>query len=160
MKTRLLVGLLVGGLMAAVLPGVAAAAAKEGVIITSPMTINFPDPNTGRFTTTGTTLCSTGDVYDNVLRLDGWDPDRGRPPKHVYVEKTFTCDDASGTFDIRLHAIPKEDGDTTEKLRWTVLGGTGDYAGLMGQGGGFTVPDDGDPYDVVNIYDGTVWLKE
>lgn len=134
--------LLVGSLATA-----AVAATPQPVTITSPMTVNFPDPNTGTFTATGGGICASGTVFDDRLLINGWRAMTGR--QQILVVKTFTCADGSGTFVITVQVHTNTDG--TEWFTWVIQGGTGDYARLAGTGHGTTVPATG---GVVNTYEG------
>lgn len=132
----------------------AAAARTEQVTITSHMTFNFPDPNTGDFTTSGPAtdsglICAAGTVLDTSLVIGGFQSDRGF---QVNVRKTFTCGDGSGTFFVKLVAHAATDG--TESFTWVVQGGTGAYEGLRGSGDGFTVPNDDPSTGNTNNYEG------
>ena len=134
----------------------AAAARTEQVTITSHMTFNFPDsPNTGDFTTSGPAtdnglICPAGTVLDTSLVIGGFQSGHGF---QVNVRKTFTCDDGSGTFFVKLVAHAATDG--TESFTWVVQGGTGAYEGLRGNGDGFTVPNDDPSTGNTNNYEGS-----
>ena len=155
--------LIVRGVVAAVLAGgfglvsgqaPAAAARTDQVTITSHMTFNFPDANTGDFTTSGPAtdsglICPVGTVLDTRLAIGGFPSNRGI---QVNVRKTFTCGDGSGTFFVKLVAHAATDG--TESFTWVVQGGTGAYEGLRGSCGGFTVPNDDPSTGNTNNYEG------
>ena len=119
------------------------------VTIVSPITLADPF-NFGTFTATGPAaesglICSTGTVVDTFLIYKGYQSGKGY---NVLVTKTFTCDDESGTFFVRLAAQSR---NGTETFNWVVQGGTGSYASLRGRGDGSTVPtDDGG----INTYTG------
>ena len=50
-----------------------------------------------------------------------------------HVDKTFVCDDDSGTLSISLDAVFQiAQGGTVGG--WRIVGGTGDYAGALGGG--------------------------
>jgi hypothetical protein len=105
------------------------------VTIVSPMTVNYPSPNTGTFTTSGPAatsglICPSGTVKDTFIKIyertDGY---------NVIVRKAFTCEDRSGTFFVYLAAHGQ---NGTESLMWAVLGGTDKYGSLRGIGDGST----------------------
>jgi hypothetical protein len=133
-----------------------AAAPKLQVSITSHMTFNFPDPNTGDFTTSGPArdsglICGAGTVLDTGVVFTGFQGGHGF---HALVRKTFTCDDGSGTIfvTINVHA----DNDGTERFSWVVQGGTGAYEKLQGSGDGSTVPNTDPSTGNTNNYEGFV----
>ncbi|MEP7115185.1 MAG: hypothetical protein ABI862_18120 [Ilumatobacteraceae bacterium] len=57
------------------------------------------------------------------------------PPLTVVfdVKKTLTCDDGSGTFDMRVRAVVHL-CDTFDRGHWEITGGTGAYRHLEGEG--------------------------
>ena len=132
----------------------AAAARTEQVTITSHMTFNSPEANTGDFTTSGPAtdsglICPAGTVLDTSLVIGGFQSNRGF---QVNVRKTFTCSDGSGRFFVKLVAHAATDG--TESFTWVVQGGTDAYEGLRGSGGGFTVPNNNPSTGNTNNYQG------
>jgi hypothetical protein len=140
------------GLVSGLAP--AAAGRTEQVTITSHMTFNFPDPNTGDFTTSGPAtdsglICPAGTVLDTSLVFGGFQSGRGF---QVLVRKTFTCNDGSGTFFVKLQVHAANDG--TESFTWVVQGGTGAYESLKGSGTGFSVPNDDPSTGNTNNYEG------
>jgi hypothetical protein len=155
--------LVVRGVVAAVLvvgislaSGLAPAAAAQPVqvAITSHMTFNFPNPNTGDFTTSGPAtdsglICPAGTVVDTSLVFGGFQSGRGF---QVLVRKTFTCNDGSGTFFVKLAVHAAADG--TESFTWVVQGGTGAYESLRGSGTGSSVPNDDPSTGNTNNYEG------
>jgi hypothetical protein len=101
--------------------------------------INVPENSVGpipdNFTASGPAvfdgiLCPSGTVID----LDWW---TSGPPagnfRILHVTKQFTCDDDSGSFDVDL--VVRLDLVTDETTaNWKVVGGTGDYSKLKGNG--------------------------
>ena len=88
------------------------------------------EPPSGVFTSDGSVVCATGTTSNNTFAS------AFRSPKGLifHVRKTITCDDGSGTFTLQLQArIGFNVGDNTFGP-WVVLGGTGDYEHLHGQG--------------------------
>jgi hypothetical protein len=131
-----------------------AQATIEQVTITSHMTFNNPNPNTGDFTTSGPAtdsglICPAGTVLDTSLVFGGFQSDRGF---QVLVRKTFTCNDGSGTFFVKIQAHAAADG--TESFTWVVQGGTGAYESLKGSGTGSSVPNDDPSTGNTNNYEG------
>jgi hypothetical protein len=114
------------------------------------------DGGTGDFTASGSAvdtdaMCPSGDVEDiNVKVYD--------TPNGIYeilmVTKKFTCDDASGTFDVKM--VVRLDLATHETIAaWRFTGGTGDYASLRGFGKLVGTPiDPGE--SITDVYDGKI----
>ena len=122
-----------------------AAGAPEGVTIVSDVTFVEGGPNVGSFTTSGDAadsgaICPAGSFEDTGIRFAGGQADRGIVQLQVF--KTFTCDDDSGTFDVKMQIQANFDTGI-ETFSWVVTGGTGDYASLRGSGLGSTVPRPG-----------------
>ena len=94
-------------------------------------------------------MCPSGTVDDLVVDVSG-------PPGGTFallhVLKRFYCADASGTFDVKL--VVRLDLTTNETTaRWNVVGGTGDYTHLHGNG--LLVGTPGTPgEDIYDVYDG------
>ena len=96
-------------------------------------------------------VCSTGIVDDISIEASG-------PPGGSFtilnVLKRFTCGDSSGTFDVRL--VVRLDLVTHETTaRWNVVGGTGDYSHLHGNGSLVGTPTD-PGYSIQDVYDGSM----
>ena len=136
----------------------ASAASPEAVHIVSHMDFNQGDFNTGDFHASGDavendTLCSDGTVQDTRIIFAGGQSGR---KAQIPVRKTFTCDDDSGTFFVKIQ-VHLDFATSTETFSWVIQGGTGDYAGLSGSGQGTTVSDGSDPQTGnYNTYDGFV----
>ena len=123
----------------------AAAAPPQGVTIVSDVTFVEGGPNIGVFTASGRavdagTLCEADTFEDQGIRLAGFPARTGEI--QIQVLKTFTCDDGSGTFDLKMQ-IKANPGTGLETFQWVMLGGTDAYAGLHGSGTGSTVPRPG-----------------
>jgi hypothetical protein len=123
----------------------AAAAPPRSVTIVSDVTFNQNGPNFGTFTATGAavdagTMCESGTFVDTGIRFAGFQGHQGEVQLQVF--KTFTCDDGSGTFDVKMQ-IQANFGTGLETFQWVITGGSGDHAGLHGSGRGTTVPRDG-----------------
>ena len=140
------------------LVGPAGAATPETVGIVSHMQFNPDGPNFGDFVATGDAvnnglICSTGTVVDTRIIVAGFRSGRGA---QIPVRKTFTCDDGSGTFFVKIQ-VHLDFATSTESFSWVILGGTGGYEQLKGSGQGSTVSDGTDPQTGnINTYDGFV----
>jgi hypothetical protein len=136
---------LVAGALAISVAWPVAAGAPRAVTIVSDVTFVEGGPNIGSFTTSGDatdagTICPAGSFEDTGIRFAGGQARTGIVQLQVF--KTFTCDDASGTFDVKMQI--KANFDTgIETFTWVVTGGSGDYASLHGAGTGSTVPRPG-----------------
>jgi hypothetical protein len=124
----------------------AAAASPEQVTIVSPMTFNPDGFNFGTFDASGSAvdnglICESGTVDDTRIIFAGFQSGRGA---QIPVRKTFTCDDGSGTFFVKIQ-VHLDFATATESFSWVVLGGTGAYEHLRGSGDGSTVSDGSDP---------------
>ena len=136
--------------------GPALAAQPTGVHIVSHMNFNPDGPNFGDFEASGDAvddglICESGSVLDVGLIFAG--AQSGRKAQ-IPVRKVFTCDDGSGTLNVKIQ-VHLDFETSTETFSWVVQGGTGDYASLRGSGGGSTVSDGSDPQTGnFNTYDG------
>jgi hypothetical protein len=130
------------------------AAPPLDVHIEVPSTIDPTDADpftaTGPAVDTGV-LCPEGDVFDlSVIVIVTGRP--GGTFRILRLLKHFVCDDGSGTFDVKLLVRLDLTANHTT-ANWQVVGGTGDYVGLHGNGkliGIPTVPG----VSVLDIYDG------
>ena len=127
--------------------------APQAVTITTQVVFN-PDIS-GTFVATGP-ICSTGTV-GHVSAVFSAGP-------NVNALARFTCDDNSGSFDIRLHPQldirPKDGFDAIGP--WSVWGkeGTGAYSGLTGSGEfGVVVDENTDPLEATETYVGFVTVN-
>ena len=141
---RPLAGLLAGALTISVAWPVAAGA-PEGVTIVSDVTFVEGGPNVGSFTTSGDAadsgaICPAGSFEDTGIRFAGGQARTGVVQLQVF--KVFTCDDDSGTFDVKMQIQANFDTGI-ETFTWVVTGGSGDYSSLHGEGSGSTVPRPG-----------------
>ena len=111
---------------------------------------------TGVFTASGSAvdadaMCPAGDVED--LSVEVYET-----PNGIYeiliVTKKFTCDDSSGTFDVKM--VVRLDLSTNETIAiWRFTGGTGDYDGLRGLGKLVGTPVD-PGVSITDVYDGKI----
>ena len=132
----------------------ASAAAPLGVTIVSHVTFNPDGPNFGDFEASGPAadaglICESGTFEDVGIRFAGFQSDRGII--QIQVLKQFTCDDGSGTFDVKMQIQANVDTGI-ETFSWVILGGSDDYASLRGAGSGSTVPNA--PIGNINTYEG------
>jgi hypothetical protein len=100
-----------------------AASASSGVEIV--IDNNFV---TGVETFTAVGFCPSGTSVSSDLRVDG-----GGNAATFHLQKTLTCDDGSGTLTIRVDAAT-HDSSPQDQGGWSVVGGTGAYAGANGGG--------------------------
>jgi len=92
-----------------------------------------------------------GTFVDTGIRFAGFQSVRGTV--QLQVNKTFTCDDGSGTFDIKMQIHANFDTGI-ESFTWVATGGTGAYSRLHGSGTGSTVPNP--PIGNINTFAGFV----
>ena len=123
----------------------AAAAPPQGVTIVSDVTFANEGPNFGDFEATGATvdagtMCASGTFVDDGIRFAGFQGRQG--DIQIQVLKTFTCDDGSGTFSLKMQIQATPDTGI-ETFQWVITGGTEDYDSLRGSGTGTTVPREG-----------------
>jgi hypothetical protein len=146
-RARAIVAALAASLALATAIGPVAAAqpGPQQVTIVSDMTVLGDLSNDGSFTTSRSPLiCRSGVVDDTRLVLLRGSFDT----KYVLtVDKTFTCE---GRGDIFFRLLVRGDRGV-ETFAWVILGGTGEYHGLLGLGSGSTVPIEG---GVTNTYTG------
>jgi hypothetical protein len=139
LRRIVLAGLMAVSLVAVpVVVGPAAAASRpQPVSIVSNMVMADPW-NYGDFAASGSDLiCAYGVVNDTRIV---WGVPRSYHARfpvggQLVVDKTFTCGDGSGQifFRLQIHGLW-----ATETFTWVILGGTGEYANLNGQGSGTT----------------------
>ncbi len=127
-----------------------AARAPQAVTIVSRVTFNPDGPNFGDFTATGEavdngTLCPAGTFVDTGIKFAGFQSNRGMV--QLQVGKLFTCDDGSGSFEVKLQIQANFDTGL-ETFTWVASGD----AGLRGSGSGSTVPNP--PIGNINTYEG------
>ena len=84
----------------------------------------------GTFTASGGTLCAAGTTSDGPVRVT---EGRRSAALTFHLERTFICDDGSGTWTVRIqaHVQPCDENDYGS---WVVTGGTGAYTALRGAG--------------------------
>ena len=146
------------GVFAALVAIVAAAApvgaaTPQDVTIVSHVTFD-PDGNYGDFIASGPAvtsglICGSGTFIDTRLQFAGFQGRHGIV--QLLVVKEFTCDDGTGTFEVKLQIRANFDTGI-ETFTWTVLGGTDQYESLHGGGHGSTVGNP--PTGNINTYVG------
>jgi hypothetical protein len=97
----------------------------------------------GRFTASAP-FCSAGSAVDTRHVQD--------PP--LWVERTHTCDDGSGSIVV---SMPNVIGEHGGRGSWQIIGGTGKYEELRGSGTYVGQRLSGDPADFVSISYQTTW---
>ena len=124
----------------------AAAPTPEAVNIVSTMYVAGGPPNHGTFNASGSNLICADGTVDDTRYVWSASPWPGGNPQGVplLVEKTFVCPDGEISLRLTIQGVY-----VNEVFTWVVLGGTGRYAGLHGQGQGWT------DYSTFNV-DGTV----
>lgn len=93
-------------------------------------------------------ICETG--YEDNLSIT-WNDTSG-PYRTIWAHKRFYCDDLSGTFDIKM-VVQLDTTTHYTTARWRIVGGTGAYVNLKGQGSLVGIPTT-PGYDITDIYDG------
>jgi len=151
-RARAIVAALAASLSLMTVIGPAAASTTpQRVTIVSDMTVRNNgegDVNDGTFTTRGSALiCGAGVVDDTrLVYISG----PNASPYVLVVDKTFICDDETGTIYLRLLGRGTAGVET---FTWVMLGGTWKYVDRFGLGNGSTVPIGG---GVKNTYTGYI----
>ena len=134
MYRMLRIGATVMGLLAVFVIAQPAHAA-ENVPFTITEQLDF---ETGVFTFTATEpLCPSGTFEDDVsVEAFAHSGQARSGGGNLLVRSTFTCDDGSGTFDMLKHVfLTFGEGDSfTNTGPVQIIGGTGDYEGIIGHG--------------------------
>ena len=144
MSRRLFVGSLIAALIAmlALAPAAAATPPPPGAI-TGEATLE-PDA-VDPVAATGGVVCAAGSVSTPFAKLVGFQSDTHA---QILIVKHFVCPD--GTFDLLLRVtLDFATGDTVGS--WSVLGGSGAYAGLHGSG---KLTGDGGETSILDVYTG------
>jgi len=155
-NSRFVAAILGAALALIAVAGPVAAGSTQQVTIVSHVTFNPDGPNFGDFTATGAAadngmICPGGTFVDTGIRFAGFQSVRGTV--QLQVNKTFTCDDGSGTFDMKMQIHANFDTGI-ESFTWVATGGTGAYSRLHGSGTGSTVPNP--PIGNINTFAGFV----
>jgi hypothetical protein len=131
-RTLRIAATLLGMLAAVAVAGPAHAA--ERVPFTIEEQINF---DTGVFTFTATEpLCPSGTFEDDIAAAAFPHSDQAQAGGfNLLIRTTYTCADGSGTFDAIKHVfITFTDEGFTNVGPTQIVGGTGDFAGIIGHG--------------------------
>ncbi len=129
MRRKAILTVFVVGISAVIAAGSAMAGPLQSVQIEVETDLNTPISSPDPFFASGPAvtfgcLCSAGTVYTDPYN---WPPP---PGGSVTMIKRFSC--GGDTFDVKLRVWLLAGGDTEGK--WKVIGGTGAYAGLIGNG--------------------------
>jgi hypothetical protein len=129
------------GMLAALLvaPGASAAAPP-----TTTIEIDIVFDVSEEFTTTGGVLCPSGTAVTDPVFSAGFGR-MGRGAGTFHLIKTLTCDNGSGTFQIKVNVGPTPTGTIGG---FAVVGGTGAYTNLRGGGSLVGTATDGGIFDV------------
>ena len=96
-------------------------------------------------------VCPSGTIDDLAVTVSG---SGSSPFRILHVQKRFNCGDLSGSFDVKM--VVKLDLTTNATTaRWKIVGGTGSYVSLKGNGslvGTPVVPG----VSINDVYDGSV----
>jgi hypothetical protein len=154
--SRWRIALVMAGVAVMAMTGSALAGTPQAVTIVSHVTFNPDGPNYGDFQATGAAvrsgaMCASGTFVDTGLRFAGFQSNRG--VVQVQVIKSFTCDDESGSFTVKMQIQANFDTGF-ESFTWVGLGGTGAYQGFKASGTGSTVPNR--PIGNINTFVGFV----
>ena len=113
--------------------GAAPASADVPVPFTITETIDFGVEGPQAFTATGP-LCDAGTFVDTPRVFAAF---KGRADKVIIrFDTVYTCSDGSGTFSARKLVVitPTGEDSSINSGPFTLQGGTGDYAGIVGHG--------------------------
>ena len=128
-----LVTVLTGMAAVGVVSALAASSAAQSLELTIdgrheavPVSADYPfgGRHTGTFTSRPP-FCASGSLVDLQIVLSGGAP--------VSNRRLFTCGDGSGTLTLSIFN-PSAEHDPPSKLSWTILEGSGSYAGFRGTG--------------------------
>jgi hypothetical protein len=153
MRRRTILGLFGVVVLVAVLAISVLAGPMQDVQISVVTDLNTPPSSTDPFLATGPAvneliLCATGLVSTGPYP---WPPP---PSGSVTMVKYFVC--ADGTFDVELRVRLLDGGNTVGK--WKIIGGTGSYVGLKGNGT-LTGTYDVTTNTVLDVYTGRIRLS-
>lgn len=138
-------GLTIGMLVALAVAPTASAAAPPVTVLQ----IDIVFDGSEEFTAIGGVLCESGTAVTDTIFFAGF-RGNGAGVGTFHLIKTLTCDDGSGTFQIKVEAstAPTSPGTIGG---FAVVGGTGDYTGLRGAG---SLVGTGTPDGIVDVYTG------
>ena len=112
----------------------------------APFKISITSVPDGVFTATGQGVCPSGQASTPFAALARTYTDGSID---LDVNKSFACDDGSGSFDMLLFVRHRMvNGQFTNNFRWMITNGTGAYADLSGFGTGEGVTIRGQALDL------------
>ena len=138
-------GSTIGLLLALLVAPITSAAAPPTTVLTIDIVFDVSE----EFTATGGVICESGTAVTDPVFAAGFGR-MGRGAGTFHLIKTLTCDDDSGTFQIRVNAGSSPNSTGTVG-GFTVFGGTGEYTGL--RGGGSLVGTNTD-VGIIDVYQG------
>ncbi len=138
-------GSTIGVLLALLVAPIASAAASPTTVLTIDVVFDVSED----FTATGGVICESGTAVTDPVFAAGFGR-MGRGAGTFHLIKTLTCDDDSGTFQIRVNAGSSPNSAGTVG-GFTIVGGTGDYTGLHGGGSLVGTSTDG---GIIDVYTG------
>ena len=136
------------GLLVALLIAPTAIAAAPVVTVLR-IDIVFGPGGSEDFIATGGVLCESGTAVTDPVFAAGFGS-KGRGVGTFHLIQTLTCDDGSGTFQILVDAATAPSSPGTLG-GFSVVGGTGDYAGLRGAG---SLVGTGTDSGIIDVYTG------
>ena len=112
----------------------------------TPFMVSITSVPDGAFTATGHGVCPSGQASTTFAALARAFPDGSID---LDVNKSFVCDDGSGSFDMLLFVrLKMVNSQFTNNFRWMITNGTGAYEDLAGAGTGQGVTVDGQAVDL------------
>ncbi len=112
----------------------------------SPFKVSITSEPDGPFTATGHGLCPSGQASTPFVAVPRTFPDGSFD---LDVNKTFVCDDGSGSFDMLIFVrLKMVHGQFTNNFRWMITNGTGAYEDFSGFGTGVGVTVEGQAIDL------------
>lgn len=112
----------------------------------TPFMVSITSVPDGAFTASGHGVCPSGRASTPFAAVARTFPDGSLD---IDVNKTFVCDDGSGSFDMLLFVrLKMVNGGFTNNFRWMITNGTGAYEDLSGVGTGEGVTVDGQAIDL------------
>ena len=142
----------------AAIVGLVGALLVAPTVLAAPTTTITIDVNLGTgeetFSTTGGLLCPSGEAVTDGFVAGGGRQEKGDFTFHII--KTLTCDDGSGTFQMKVEAaLVRPTGGTRGGFAIVAGSGTGAYAGLMGAG---RLIGEGTDVGILDHYSGNLFI--
>jgi hypothetical protein len=142
-------GSTIGVLLALLVAPMASAAAPPTTVLTIDVVFDVSE----EFTATGGVICESGTAVTDPVFVAGFGR-MGRGVGTFHLIKTLTCADGSGMFRILVNAATAPSSPGTLG-GFTVVGGTGDYAGLRGAG---SLVGTGTDVGIMDVYTGKLTI--